>query len=88
VAVKVTPPGRRPPPVRPDPARIARLTALGELHDQWMAANADTAGFDPKGRPKKSDYNIHNADIDPDPAAGAEFAAAAAKIFTGGTEGV
>lgn len=80
-------PGRRPPPARPDPARIAKLAALGDLHDQWIAANADKAGFDPHGRPKKSDYNIHNADIDPDPAAAADFAAEAAKIFAGGAEG-
>lgn len=84
MAVKPTPPGRRKPPQRPADERVARLSALTDLHDRWVAANADSAGFDPKGRPEKSDYNIHHVDLDADPTAAAEFAAAASKIFKGG----
>lgn len=84
--MKPAPAGRRKPPRRPAEERVARLTALTDLHDQWVAANADSAGFDPKGRPKKSDYNIHHVDLDADPTAAAEFAAAAAKLFQGGAE--
>lgn len=77
----VTPPGKRKPRKRPDRERVDHLNALAELHDGWVAGNADAAGFDPKDRPAKSDYNIHHVDLDPDPKAADDFAAAAGALF-------
>jgi hypothetical protein len=77
----VTPPGRRKPPKRPNQERIDHLNALATLHDEWVAANADGAGFDPKGRPARSDYNIHHVDLDATPEAADDFAAKAAALL-------
>lgn len=60
---------RRPPPTRPSPKQVAHLDALAALHVEWTAANADTAGFDPKGRKPGGDYNVHHVDLDADQAA-------------------
>jgi hypothetical protein len=80
--VALTPPGRRKPPKRPNQERVDRLNALAKLHDEWVAANAEAAGFDPEGRPKRSDYNIHHVDLDaPGPALDA-LQASAAEILT------
>jgi len=73
--------GQRKPTKRPHPERIERLAALASLHDQWVADTAETAGFDPAGRPKKSDYNIHHVDLEATPEAGDDFTRKASKIF-------
>jgi hypothetical protein len=82
--VSPIPPGRRRPPKPVAPERVAKLNALADLHDQWVAESADSAGFYPKGRPPKSDYNIHHVDLDPDPKAGAQFHAEAMHLIQGG----
>lgn len=65
---------------RPSDARIALLTAVGELHDEWAAANLD-GPFAPRG--KKSDYNLHYVDVDGDPSALDDFHAQAAELLAG-----
>lgn len=81
----VRPAGRWPTPKRPTPERVRRLNALADLHDRLVAAQVDSAGFDPTAHPKKgSDYNQHNVDLDGDPAALDAFHAAAMKLLKGG----
>lgn len=65
---------------RPSDARVAALTAVGDLHDQWVQANLDGA-FTPRGG--KSDYNLHYVDVDADPAALDEFHATALDVSHG-----
>lgn len=55
---------------RPSDARVALLTAIGELHDDWVQDHLDGA-FTPRG--EKSDYNLHYVDVDAEPAALDEF---------------
>lgn len=67
-------------------ARRAKLIAIGELHDQWVTKNLESAGaaFDSSGRKEGSDYNLHHVDLDADGKARDEFVAAAMKILNGG----
>jgi len=48
------------------PERRAKLLALGELHDQWVARKLPSAPFDPESRPDSKDYNQHYVDLDSD----------------------
>jgi hypothetical protein len=69
-------------PVRPSDARVAKLDALADLHFEWVEANADEAGFNPKGRRKDGgDYPLHHVDLDATQAALDDFHARASKIF-------
>jgi hypothetical protein len=68
-------------PVRPSPERVAKLAALGKLHDEFVAENAAAAGFEPDGRKPGSDYNVHHVDLDADPAALDAFHAKASALL-------
>ncbi len=68
---------------RPSPERIAKLDELADLHAEWIAANAASAGFKPKGRRKRGgDYPLHHVDLDAKPKALDDFHRRAAAIFT------
>lgn len=68
-------------PVRPSEARVARLQALSDLHDEWVDEHLDGAGFSPEGRKSPSDYNIHYLDVNPPVEAEDEFFRRARKIM-------
>lgn len=53
--------------MRMDPARRARLVALGDLHREWVVRSTTDATFDPAGRVAGSDYNQHYVDVDASP---------------------
>lgn len=48
------------------PERRAKLLALAELHDQWVAPKLASTPFDPDSRPESKDYNQHFVDLDAD----------------------
>ncbi len=77
----VTTPTRRPPPKRPSKARVAILDKLADLHTTWVEGAADDAGFEPVGRKRGSDYNVHHVTLDATPEAMDQFHADAAKLF-------
>lgn len=58
------------------PERRAKLMALAELHDRYVAAKADSAPFEPDG---SADYNVHHVTLTSD--ADDAFHAEASKIF-------
>jgi len=67
--------------VRPSPERIARLRALGKLHEEFVLRNADAAPFHPEGRPEGSDYNVHHVFLEMPPAEQDEFFRRAREIM-------
>ncbi len=74
-------------PVRPSDARVAKLNALADLHAEWVAANAEAAGFDPAGRKRDGgDYPLHHVDLDAEQAAMDDFLARSAAIFASSGE--
>lgn len=77
---KMPRPHRR--PVRPSADRVRRLRELGELHREWVATNADEAGFRPDEHPiPGSDYNLHHVDLDAPLAAQDDFWRRARRIM-------
>lgn len=61
---------------------MRRLQALGEAHREWVAENADTAGFYPEDHPiPGSDYNLHHVDLDAQTEAQDEFYHRARRIM-------
>jgi hypothetical protein len=67
------------------PHRRQKLVALGELHNQWVTANLESAAkdFDPSGRKDGSDYNLHHVDLDADSEAQDRFFEEAMRIVNG-----
>lgn len=70
-------------PVRPSPARVARLNALAEAHGAWVDEHLPAARFDAQRAAAKdpSDYNLHYLDVNPPTAAEDEFQARARAIM-------
>lgn len=48
------------------PERRAKLLALAELHDGWVAPKLESTPFDPGNRPGSKDYGQHYVDLDAD----------------------
>lgn len=70
-------------PVRPSPARVAKLEALAQAHSEWVDEHLPAARFDAERAAAKdpSDYNEHYLDVNPDPAAEDAFHARARAIM-------
>lgn len=49
---------------RPAPERLGRLRQVADAHAAWMDEAIPEAPFEPDGRPERSDYNLHNPDIE------------------------
>lgn len=70
-------------PVRPSPARVAKLNALAALHSEWVDEHLPAADFDADRAAAKtpSDYNEHYLDVNPTASAEDEFHARARAIM-------
>jgi hypothetical protein len=61
------------------PDRKAKLAEIARLHDEWVAAQLETAPFDPDSRPDSKDYNLWYVDMASENEE--EFQAAAQKVI-------
>jgi hypothetical protein len=48
------------------PGRRAKLLKLAAVHDAFVDEQLAGSEFHPEGRPEKSDYNLHYADLEAD----------------------
>lgn len=58
--------------VAPDPIKVKRLRALGQLHAEFRNRNAD-APFHPEEHLGSGDYNVQHVEVEADPSDEWEF---------------